>query len=248
MGIIKSKIRSKKPISFEIDEGITITSTGATNINIPFLVNHVDFFPSSFKLDVHKNVIYIDPLIVDEEVPADYILITHPHQDHFSKNDIRKLLKRETKVICPKSVFKKLSKELEGYTIIEIKPGDKMDFGNLTIESIEAYNIKSGFWVPHSKSALYVGYIINSGKVRIYHAGDTDYTPEMMKLKNINLALTPIDGGKLSMTTEKAAEFINNLNPQFAVPMHYMIGTDEVEKFKELVNRNTRIIVMDGLK
>lgn len=93
MGIERSKKRVPKPINFEILKGITITSTGAVNINVPLIVNHVNFFPSSFKLNIHQRVIYIDPVIVEKDEPADYILITHSHQDHFSMPDIRNLLK-----------------------------------------------------------------------------------------------------------------------------------------------------------
>lgn len=248
MGVISSKKRSPKPISFEITKGITITSTGAVNIHVPFIVNHVDFFPSSFKLDIHRRVIYIDPVIVDAKEPADYILITHSHQDHFSIPDIKKLLKRETIVICPKAVYKKLSKELNEHTIIRIKPGDKMDYDDITIEAIGAYNMKSGLLAPHSMSAMNVGYIISNADIKIYHTGDTDYTPFMRQLKNISTVLTPIDGGNLTMTTEKAAEFINDLKPQFVIPMHYNLGADATSKFKELINSNTHVIVLDAEK
>ncbi len=245
MSMVKSKNRPSKPISFRIGEDIIITSTGAVNIYVPFIVNHVDFFPSSFKLEICEKVIYIDPVIVDEDVPADYILITHSHQDHFSVKDIRKLLKKETIIICPEKVYKKISKESEGYTKIKTKPGDSLNFGKLTIESMGAYNVKTGFPVPHSRSAMNVGYIIGSANVKIYHTGDTDYTSEMQKLENITLVLTPIDGGNLTMTTEKAAEFVNHLNPRFVIPMHYTIGKDETGKFKDLVGSDVQVIVLE---
>lgn len=246
MSMVKSKNRSTKPISFRIGEDIIITSTGTVNIYIPFIVNHVDFFPSSFKLEIFEKVIYIDPVIVDEDVPADYILITHSHQDHFSVKDIRKLLKKETIIICPEKVYKKVSKKADGYTIIKTKPGDSLNFGNLTVESMGAYNVKSGFPAPHSRSVMNVGYIIGSANVKIYHTGDTDYTSEMQRLKNITAVLTPIDGGNLTMTTEKAAEFVNYLKPRFVIPMHYTIGTDETGKFKNLISSDIQVVVLEG--
>ncbi|MFA9379639.1 MAG: MBL fold metallo-hydrolase [Acetanaerobacterium sp.] len=218
---------------------------GAVDIHVPLIVKHIDFFPASFKLKIHEKVLYIDPVIVEEEEPADYILITHSHQDHFSVPNIRRLLKTETTVICPENVYKKLYTALKGSTIKKTKPGDSMDFDEITIESVEAYNVSAGI-TPHPKSAMNVGYIITSGNDRLYHAGDTDYTLEMQKLQNISTVLTPIDGGNLTMTTEKAAEFINDLKPRFVVPMHYNIGSAEVEHFKKLVNRDTQVITMDG--
>lgn len=246
MGITRSKKRALIPVDFKIDEGVVLTATGAVNIYVPLIVNHVDFFPSGFKLEVHKKVIYIDPVIVEDEKTADYILITHSHQDHFSISDIKKLLKRETVMLCPKKVYKKLSKVLAGHTIKEVSPGSHMSFGDMVIESIGAYNVKSGFLIAHPKSAKYIGYVISSGNVKIYHAGDTDYTPEMQKLDGITAALIPVDGGNLTMTNEKAAEFINHIKPKFVIPIHYNIGTDGIEKFKELINSDTQVVIMDG--
>lgn len=245
MSIVKSEKRSTRPIGFKINKDITITSTGIVNINVPFIVNHVDFFPSSFKLEIFEKVIYIDPVIVDEDVPADYILITHAHQDHFSMKDIRKLLKKETIVICPEQVYKKISKELKGYKIMNTKPGDNMSFGNIAVESVSAYNLKSGLLVPHPKSHMNVGYIISSADIKIYHTGDTDYTSEMRKLKNITLLLTPVDGDNLTMTTEKAAEFVNHIEPRYVIPMHYNTPTDETEKLKKLVNENIEVVILE---
>ena len=39
-------------------------------------------------IEASKKVIYIDPLLIDDPKPADYILITHAHPDHFSLTDI----------------------------------------------------------------------------------------------------------------------------------------------------------------
>lgn len=246
MGITKSKKRALKPMNFKIAEDVILTSTGAVNINVPLIVNHVDFFPASFKLEIRKKVIYIDPIVVEEEKAADYILITHSHQDHFSKSDIKKLLKKETVIVCPGKVYKKLSKVLPGNTLKEAVPGSQLDFGDITIRFIGAYNVKSGFIVPHPKSALYVGYVISSGNVKIYHAGDTDYTSEMERLEGITAALIPIDGGNLTMTNERAVEFTNHIKPRYVIPMHYNIRSDGVDKFKELINSDTEVIVMDG--
>jgi len=212
---------------------------------VPLIVNS-DFFPSGFKLDAQKKVVYIDPVLVDGEEPADFLLITHPHSDHFSIQDIRKLIKGDTILICPVKVHKKLSCDHTGCIVKLIRPGERLDFDDISIESVAAYNIKAGIITPHPKSAMNVGYIITSQNTRIYHTGDTDYVPEMQRLKDINAVLTPIDGGNLTMTTPKAAALVNHLKPRFAVPMHYNIGTPGVEEFRHLIQSDTRVVVMDG--
>lgn len=62
---------------------------------------------SSIKLTGNK-VIYFDPIKVEEKHDADYIFITHPHWDHFSKEDILKIKKENTKIIGPFGIEKEL--------------------------------------------------------------------------------------------------------------------------------------------
>ena len=48
---------------------------------------------SSIKIKANKTT-YFDPFRINEELhDADYIFCTHPHYDHFSPDDIKKLMK-----------------------------------------------------------------------------------------------------------------------------------------------------------
>lgn len=246
MSIIRSEKRSPKPVRIQLKDGITLTATGTVNITIPFLVNHVDFLPSSFKLEANKKIIYIDPLVVDDETFADFICITHGHSDHFSIPDIKKLTQKETTIICPSKVYNKLSKALKDARIIKVKSGEVLEFEDITVHTMEAYNLKSGLVTPHSKSAKNVGYVINASGIRIYHVGDSDYVPEMKKIKHLDVLLVPIDGGNLTMSTEEAAELTNKIKPRMVIPMHYNIGTNELQKFKDLIAEDINVQIMDG--
>lgn len=245
MSLVRSKKRVSEPVQFTIKDDMVLTATGAVNIHVPFIVNHVDFFPSSFKLEAGGKCIFLDPVIIEGEEKADYILLTHGHEDHFSIPDIKKLVKKETVVVCPSKVCKKLTKHIQDCIIQKIEPGEHLDDDSFRIQAIGAYNVKAKVIAPHAKSAGNVGYIITKDHVSVYHAGDTDYTPEMSQLKNITVALTPIDGGKLTMTTEEAGAFINHIKPKYTIPMHYNLGTDQLEVFKKLVTENTNLIIMD---
>lgn len=68
---------------------------------------------------------------------------------------------------------------------------------------------------------IIVGYVITCDKIRIYHAGDTDFIPEMNKLKDITFALVPLGEGNTAMNPETAARAVNVIQPEFAGPMHY---------------------------
>ena len=60
-----------------------------------------------------NDTIYVDPLKVKENNKANYIFITHPHYDHFSSDDIRKIITNETVIVCPKSMENEVRTEFK---------------------------------------------------------------------------------------------------------------------------------------
>ena len=172
-----------------------------------------------FRID-GDNVIYFDPLELKRgAVPADIILITHEHSDHCSPKDVAKIQKKGTVIVTTPDCAKKLSGEIKA-----VKPGDTITVKGVTIEAVPAYNIDKRF---HTKDKGWVGYIITVGGTRIYHAGDTDFIPEMKTFK-VDIALLPVSGTYV-MTAEEAVKAAETLKPQIAIPMHYggIIGTDK---------------------
>lgn len=233
MGLIKFTRSDKrtKPVKVLLNHDVTLTSCGA--IYAHFGSTH--FFPSSFKVETKDRVIYIDPIAVDNPVGADYILITHAHQDHFSPADIEKLMKKDTLIVCPKNVAKKL----KDYSVKVVEPGDSVHLDGLELETVEAYSL--GF-PSHPKGSGNVGYIITIDEQRIYHAGDTDLVDEIKNIKNIDVALVPIDGGNLTMKTGEAVDLINIIKPKIAIPMHYALDGNSTQQFQEKVE--TEVIIL----
>ncbi len=243
--MVKVSISEKRnliPQSLELGENVKITTWGAIK------VNKSHFFPSSFQIKSNEKVIYIDPVEIESSDIADYIFITHSHPDHFSLKTIEKIMKPETIVICAKSVSKKLPKT--DYMIKIVKPGDILELDGLRFETVAAYNDKEKvfLWIKaHPKSKQNVGYILtlNNG-IRIYHAGDTGYIPEMKNISNIDVALIPIGGDNLTMNMEDASRMANEVKPKFVIPMHYeLIMHDSLTKFKNLVNKSIHVKVLE---
>lgn len=234
--IVRSVKRDSVPKSIQLPHNIKLTSLGAVN------VNKVDFFPAGFRIETQGKIIYIDPIVIDDAKPADYIFITHAHPDHLSLPDIEKIVQEKTLIICPKKVVNKLS----GYRIKEVKPGDVFEIGNIKYEAVAAYNTRAKFlWIKaHPRSASNVGYILTINGVRLYHAGDTDLIPEMKEIKDITVAMVPIGGDKLTMNPEQAAAAINPMKPQIVVPMHYELGKNYPEKFKQLIDKDIKVEIM----
>lgn len=242
--LIKIEISDKRnpiPQIILLNNHIEVSPTGVTRIS------KSDFFPSSFRINENGKLIYIDPLAISGTDKADYIFITHPHLDHFSIKDIKKILKSDTYIICPKRVAKRLGKH--DYKIRVVKPKDFIVLdNNLKIEIIEAYNLKPALlWLKaHPKSKQNVGYVFDIDGIRIYHTGDTEYVPEMECIRDISLTLVPIGGDNLTMNVEDAARLINQIKPNFAVPMHYDIKERaDLERFKVLINKSIEVRILE---
>ena len=193
---------------------------------------------SSIKISKEK-IIYVDPFkIKKDKNDADIVLVTHDHYDHFSPEDIEKIINNETIIVAPKTV-KALSK-MRNTVLVE--PNNVYEVKGIKIETIPAYNVNKQF---HQKDNQWVGYIIEIDKTRYYIAGDTDVTPENKQV-NCDVAFIPV-GGTYTMNYTEAAELVNAIKPKIVVPTHYgdIVGEkDDGEKFKKLLNGNIQCEIL----
>ena len=187
---------------------------------------------SSIKISKEK-VIYIDPFkIENEKYDADIIFITHDHYDHYSPEDIEKIIKENTIIVAPKTV-KALSKMKN---VVSVEPNKTYEVEGIKIETIPSYNVNKQF---HQKQNDWVGYILEIECVRYYIAGDTDITPENRQVK-CDVAFVPI-GGTYTMDYREAAQLVNEIKPKIVIPEHYgsIVGTKEdALKFQKLLNND----------
>jgi L-ascorbate metabolism protein UlaG (beta-lactamase superfamily) len=176
------------------------------------------FTQSSIRIKDRNRTIYVDPYQMKETPKdADYILITHDHYDHFSPEDIAKVSCDKTVLIVPERMRNTADQVSDLVEKIDtVKPGLYCETAGLELETIPAYNILKPF---HPKNAGWVGYILRIDGKRIYISGDTDDTKECKSVR-CDIALIPI-GGTYTMDARKAAEFINTIRPEVAIPTHY---------------------------
>ncbi|MCR4903225.1 MAG: MBL fold metallo-hydrolase [Butyrivibrio sp.] len=197
---------------------------------------------SSIKIKCKQGIIYIDPYRVkDEPHDADYVLITHDHYDHFSIEDIRKVIKDTTIMVVPVRMEDdagELAPDVK--SIVTVKPGIFKEVNGLELETIPAYNTVKPF---HPRRAEWVGYILRIDGKRIYIAGDTGLTKEAKKV-NCDIALVPV-GGTYTMDTRRAAELINIIRPEYAIPTHYgcIVGREkDGQTFAKLVKPPVKVV------
>ena len=192
---------------------------------------------SSIKISKNK-IIYIDPSNIERNYnDADIIFITHSHYDHYSEKDIEKVRKENTFFIAPEDVKNELlHKGISNDKIISIKPNQTGEILGINFEAIPAYNVNKKF---HPKDNNWVGYIIEIDGERYYIAGDTDINEDNLKVK-CDIAFVPV-GGTYTMDYKEAAQFVNQIKPKIAIPIHYgsIVGTEQdAEQFISLLDEN----------
>ena len=171
---------------------------------------------AAFKIVMFDGVIiYLDPYKIEKgSDKADIIVASHGHGDHFSKSDIKKLMKDGTVLLGPMSC----AYQLEECSGTPLKIGDSYDRKDFSIYLVPAYTIKKG---THPKSSGGIGTIIESAGKSVYHAGDTERIPEMKDLakRNITVAMLPC-GGTYTMDFDEATDAALDIKPEIVVPMH----------------------------
>ena len=200
-------------------------------------LNQIHWLGHASFLIAGRRTIYIDPYQIQfaGEV-GDMILITHEHSDHCSPDDVKWLRKGETVIVAPPSCVSQFKGDVR-----PVKAGDVLTIKGVTIEVVPAYNVNKTF---HPKEAGGVGYIVTTVEgMRIYHAGDTDWIPEMAQVK-ADVALLPV-GGKYTMDAAEAAQAANQIKPKLAIPMHWgtLIGSrQDADKFRQLSSVQVKIL------
>ena len=200
-------------------------------------------YHSSIRISKNK-IIYIDPFKIDKNYnDADIVFITHDHFDHYSEEDIDKVINENTTIIIPEEMLTKiLRKGINKNAVITVESNKEYMVQGIKFETIPAYNTNKTF---HPKENDWVGYIITLDGIRYYIAGDTDITEENRKVK-CDVAFVPV-GGTYTMDFKEAAQLINEIQPKIAVPIHYgsVIGTkQDATDFIKLLHPSIKGIIL----
>jgi L-ascorbate metabolism protein UlaG (beta-lactamase superfamily) len=176
-------------------------------------------YHASTLIQAGGKTIYIDPAKPAKLAglpKADLILITHIHADHFDPESIAALSQSTTEILAPASVVEKLP------SAKPIANRQSRQWQQWTIEAVPAYNLTRGpaagqLYHPKGRDN---GYVLTYGGKRFYFSADTEGTPEMRALKNIDVAFVCMNL-PYTMTPDEAADAVRAFHPKIVIPYHY---------------------------
>jgi L-ascorbate metabolism protein UlaG (beta-lactamase superfamily) len=172
-----------------------------------------------FRIDAGGKTIYFDPYQISGGPTADLILISHEHFDHYSPEDLAKIQGENTVIVTEKTTAAKLTGDVR-----IMKPGESISVDDIKIQAVPSYNTDKDF---HPAGNEWLGFIVEVEGVKVYHAGDTDFIPEMKDF-DVDIALLPVSGTYV-MKADQAVEAALAINPKLAIPMHYgaIVGDEQ---------------------
>jgi L-ascorbate metabolism protein UlaG (beta-lactamase superfamily) len=211
-----------------------VIETSAGDLEITF-IGH-----GSLMFVFDGKTIHIDPFgrVADySKLPkADIIFSTHDHFDHLDTDAVKKIFTKETIIVYTEECAEKF----EGGIIM--KNGDVRTVEGIKVEAVPAYNLvhkRDNGQVFHPKG-VGNGYVLTFGETRIYIAGDTENTPEMKALKDIDYAFLPMNL-PYTMTPAMVADAAIAFKPKVLYPYHY--GETDTDQLLELLESHEEIEV-----
>ena len=180
--------------------------------------------------------IHVDPIHVSDDSTADIVLLTHPHYDNFSEDDIARVRTPETLIIAPVTMKKQL-----GDADHFMRPGDMLQLEGFDVLAVPAHNVEKKF---HTPADGWLGYVFSVGDTTFYHAGDTDFLPSMFGIR-CDVAFLPF-GGHYTMGVDDAARAAEACGAETIIPIHWGEPHGErrdVERLNDLFSGE--VIILD---
>jgi len=191
--------------------------------------------------------IYVDPVGMADWYKAfpkpDVVLLTHIHGDHYKEAVLKAVVGPKTKLIAPPALAGVLNGDLKTRTIAIASGTDTGKVG-FKLEAVASYNTTPPRKRFHPKGQGN-GYILNLGGQRIYISGDTEGTPEMLALKDIDVAFLCMNL-PYTMDVAAAAKAVKAFKPKVVYPYHSR-GQDTTQ-FKALVGDAAEVRLLNWYK
>jgi L-ascorbate metabolism protein UlaG (beta-lactamase superfamily) len=203
--------------TIETDNGpLIITFVGHASLIFEWQGETIHIDPSSREANYYK-------------LPkATMIFITHHHGDHCDPASLKAISQEKTKTFMSSRAHEKWNQGMV------LRPEQSVTVKGITIETLPAYNIehKRDDDTPYHVFGEGNSYVITLAEKRIFIGGDTENTPEMKALQNIDIAFLPMNL-PYTMTPEMVADAAKGFKPKILYVYHY--GKSDLNHLKELM-------------
>ena len=192
---------------------------------------------AGFVIKDHENrVLAIDPYLTDcvereigfkrmtpklispNELDLDILITSHEHLDHFDIDAVPDIMSnKKTKLIGSyAAIALALKQGLDQSQMTAMKPGDEIETDGIAVKAVVADH---GALSPDA-----LGLLITIGGIKIYYAGDTAYTAEVIKTARglkPDIAIVPINGQYGNLNSAEAARLVRYCGAKVAIPCHF---------------------------
>jgi len=209
----------------------------------------------SYIVKTQNSVIYLDPFLSPLEgrqvqpllepgqvTNADIITGSHDHADHIDRLSLPAIMEASPKsvLIVPNPTASTVEEmKIDGSRVRLADADQAIEEGGVKITGIKASH--EFFDFDPKRGFPYLGYVIETDGVVIYHSGDTcvyDGLGVRLKAWNLTVAFLPIngrDGKRLrascigNMTYQEAVDLAGSVRPKLTVPGHYEMFAGNTE-------------------
>ena len=173
---------------------------------------------------------------------VDLVLITHEHVDHFDAPTAPAIAAASpgAAFVVPTPIVDMVTESgVPADRVVGVQPGDDVELAGMRIRPLRAKHGVTmedayGFGEELSGGLVrFLGFVLDAGGVRLYHAGDTihfDGMAERMRELEVDVAMLPINGRDAereargivgNLTAREAAWIASEARADLLIPMHY---------------------------
>jgi len=200
-----------------------IVDNQASSINVTLLTN------AGVMIEAKGMRIYIDPIDLPSEYgdsPADLVLITHSHGDHYQQSTLNMLQKEGTVNVFPRIMRAEIARH-DGEGVV---PRDELELGSIKVTAYYMYTFSPvpGTPASHPAEDNFTSYIVDIDGFTIFHAGDSKNLDEYEELKGeIDVAMLPLGPGCQTMADTEVVNVIQVIEPAYFIPIHFTEGNND---------------------